>query len=92
MQRIAPESPSQNSFPEQREDDFYGRMANMVLLFHTFLQLHCSTMQTQEDLEGSVLLFSKNWSLVFKSPQITRINAFNCVEILDKKINVMSDI
>ncbi|XP_041908098.1 protein transport protein Sec16A [Corvus kubaryi] len=29
MQRIAPESPSQNSFPEQREDDFYGRMANM---------------------------------------------------------------
>ncbi|XP_039939001.1 protein transport protein Sec16A isoform X4 [Hirundo rustica] len=29
MQRIAPESPAQNSFPEQREDDFYGRMANM---------------------------------------------------------------
>ncbi|XP_005055712.1 PREDICTED: protein transport protein Sec16A isoform X5 [Ficedula albicollis] len=29
MQRIAPESPPQNSFPEQREDDFYGRMANM---------------------------------------------------------------
>ncbi|XP_068067179.1 protein transport protein Sec16A isoform X4 [Anomalospiza imberbis] len=29
MQRIAPESPSQNSFPDQREDDFYGRMANM---------------------------------------------------------------
>uniref|UniRef100_A0A8C3QW54 Protein transport protein sec16 n=1 Tax=Cyanoderma ruficeps TaxID=181631 RepID=A0A8C3QW54_9PASS len=29
MQRISPESPSQNSFPKQREDDFYGRMANM---------------------------------------------------------------
>ncbi|XP_075628702.1 protein transport protein Sec16A isoform X12 [Balearica regulorum gibbericeps] len=29
IQRIAPESPSQNSFPEQREDDFYGRMATM---------------------------------------------------------------
>ncbi|XP_038012069.1 protein transport protein Sec16A isoform X3 [Motacilla alba alba] len=29
MQRVAPEPPSQNSFPEQREDDFYGRMANM---------------------------------------------------------------
>ncbi|XP_063265023.1 protein transport protein Sec16A isoform X3 [Prinia subflava] len=29
MQRVAPESSSQNSFPEQREDDFYGRMANM---------------------------------------------------------------
>ncbi|XP_056360949.1 protein transport protein Sec16A isoform X5 [Oenanthe melanoleuca] len=29
MQRIAPESPPQNSFSEQREDDFYGRMANM---------------------------------------------------------------
>ncbi|XP_032564259.1 protein transport protein Sec16A isoform X3 [Chiroxiphia lanceolata] len=29
MQRIAPESPSQNSFPEQREEDFYGRMASM---------------------------------------------------------------
>ncbi|KAM9257017.1 protein transport protein Sec16A isoform 5-T5 [Cariama cristata] len=28
-QRIAPESPSQNSFPEQREEDFYGRMASM---------------------------------------------------------------
>ncbi|XP_051492563.1 protein transport protein Sec16A isoform X3 [Apus apus] len=28
MQRIAPES-SQNSFPEQREEDFYGRMASM---------------------------------------------------------------
>ncbi|XP_075573247.1 protein transport protein Sec16A isoform X7 [Pelecanus crispus] len=30
MQRIAPESPSQNSFPEQREEDFYGRMASMA--------------------------------------------------------------
>ncbi|KAM6372323.1 protein transport protein Sec16A [Pluvialis apricaria] len=30
MQRIAPESPSQNSFPEQREEDFYGRMATMA--------------------------------------------------------------
>ncbi|XP_050175889.1 protein transport protein Sec16A isoform X4 [Myiozetetes cayanensis] len=29
MQRIAPESPPQNSFPEQREEDFYGRMASM---------------------------------------------------------------
>ncbi|NWQ85792.1 SC16A protein, partial [Burhinus bistriatus] len=29
MQRNAPESPSQNSFPEQREEDFYGRMASM---------------------------------------------------------------
>ncbi|XP_064891672.1 protein transport protein Sec16A isoform X5 [Columba livia] len=29
MQRIAPDSPSQNSFPEQREEDFYGRMASM---------------------------------------------------------------
>ncbi|XP_071430202.1 protein transport protein Sec16A isoform X3 [Pithys albifrons albifrons] len=29
MQRIAPESPSENSFPEQREEDFYGRMASM---------------------------------------------------------------
>ncbi|XP_074464987.1 protein transport protein Sec16A isoform X8 [Larus michahellis] len=29
MQRIAPETPSQNSFPEQREEDFYGRMASM---------------------------------------------------------------
>ncbi|XP_069729601.1 protein transport protein Sec16A isoform X2 [Phaenicophaeus curvirostris] len=29
MQRIAPESPSQNSFPDQREEDFYGRMASM---------------------------------------------------------------
>ncbi|XP_010185236.1 PREDICTED: protein transport protein Sec16A [Mesitornis unicolor] len=28
MQRIAPETPSQN-FPEQREEDFYGRMASM---------------------------------------------------------------
>lgn len=32
MQRIAPDSPSQNSFPEQREEDFYGRMASMVSL------------------------------------------------------------
>ncbi|XP_076211744.1 protein transport protein Sec16A isoform X5 [Aptenodytes patagonicus] len=30
MQRIAPESPLQNSFPEQREEDFYGRMASMA--------------------------------------------------------------
>ncbi|XP_026716287.1 protein transport protein Sec16A isoform X5 [Athene cunicularia] len=30
MQRIAPESSSQNSFPEQREEDFYGRMASMA--------------------------------------------------------------
>ncbi|XP_074779443.1 protein transport protein Sec16A isoform X5 [Athene noctua] len=30
IQRIAPESPSQNSFPEQREEDFYGRMASMA--------------------------------------------------------------
>ncbi|XP_065709600.1 protein transport protein Sec16A isoform X6 [Patagioenas fasciata] len=30
MQRIAPDSPSQNSFPEQREEDFYGRMASMA--------------------------------------------------------------
>ncbi|XP_064026928.1 protein transport protein Sec16A isoform X2 [Pogoniulus pusillus] len=29
MQRMAPESPSQGSFPEQREEDFYGRMASM---------------------------------------------------------------
>ncbi|XP_010010956.1 PREDICTED: protein transport protein Sec16A [Nestor notabilis] len=29
MQRIAPESPAQNSFPDQREEDFYGRMASM---------------------------------------------------------------
>ncbi|XP_010126615.1 PREDICTED: protein transport protein Sec16A [Chlamydotis macqueenii] len=29
IQRIAPDSPSQNSFPEQREEDFYGRMASM---------------------------------------------------------------
>uniref|UniRef100_A0A669QDD5 Protein transport protein sec16 n=1 Tax=Phasianus colchicus TaxID=9054 RepID=A0A669QDD5_PHACC len=29
MQRIASESPSQNSFPEQREEDFYNRMARM---------------------------------------------------------------
>ncbi|XP_071622049.1 protein transport protein Sec16A isoform X7 [Heliangelus exortis] len=29
MQRIAPESASQNSFPDQREEDFYGRMASM---------------------------------------------------------------
>ncbi|XP_014798402.1 PREDICTED: protein transport protein Sec16A isoform X5 [Calidris pugnax] len=30
VQRIAPEPPSQNSFPDQREDDFYGRMASMA--------------------------------------------------------------
>uniref|UniRef100_A0A669Q6R5 Protein transport protein sec16 n=1 Tax=Phasianus colchicus TaxID=9054 RepID=A0A669Q6R5_PHACC len=30
MQRIASESPSQNSFPEQREEDFYNRMARMA--------------------------------------------------------------
>ncbi|XP_075295487.1 protein transport protein Sec16A isoform X6 [Opisthocomus hoazin] len=30
MQRIAPESPSHNSFPEQKEEDFYGRMASMA--------------------------------------------------------------
>ncbi|XP_021269478.1 protein transport protein Sec16A isoform X5 [Numida meleagris] len=30
MQRIASESPSQNSFPEQREEDFYSRMARMA--------------------------------------------------------------
>ncbi|KAM6237580.1 protein transport protein Sec16A isoform 5-T6 [Spheniscus humboldti] len=30
MQRIAPESPPQDSFPEQREEDFYGRMASMA--------------------------------------------------------------
>ncbi|KAM6047899.1 protein transport protein Sec16A isoform 4-T4 [Chlamydotis macqueenii] len=30
IQRIAPDSPSQNSFPEQREEDFYGRMASMA--------------------------------------------------------------
>ncbi|XP_065551407.1 protein transport protein Sec16A isoform X5 [Lathamus discolor] len=30
MQRIAPESPAQNSFPDQREEDFYGRMASMA--------------------------------------------------------------
>lgn len=64
MQRIAPESPSQNSFPEQREDDFYGRMANMVLLFHTFLQLHCSTMQTQEDL-GLCIALQQDLKLAF---------------------------
>ncbi|XP_068771477.1 protein transport protein Sec16A isoform X9 [Struthio camelus] len=29
MQRIAPESPSRNTFPDQREEDFYGRMATM---------------------------------------------------------------
>ncbi|XP_035197306.1 protein transport protein Sec16A isoform X2 [Oxyura jamaicensis] len=29
MQRIPPESPSRNSFPEQREEDFYNRMASM---------------------------------------------------------------
>uniref|UniRef100_A0A8B9FQY3 Protein transport protein sec16 n=1 Tax=Amazona collaria TaxID=241587 RepID=A0A8B9FQY3_9PSIT len=29
MQRIAPEFPAQNSFPDQREEDFYGRMASM---------------------------------------------------------------
>lgn len=29
MQRIASESPSRNSFPEQREEDFYSRMARM---------------------------------------------------------------
>ncbi|XP_042734774.1 protein transport protein Sec16A isoform X4 [Lagopus leucura] len=29
MQRIASESPSRNSFPEQREEDFYNRMARM---------------------------------------------------------------
>ncbi|XP_064324514.1 protein transport protein Sec16A isoform X6 [Phalacrocorax carbo] len=29
-QRISPESPSKMSFPEQREEDFYGRMANMA--------------------------------------------------------------
>ncbi|XP_037256282.1 protein transport protein Sec16A isoform X7 [Falco rusticolus] len=29
-QRIARESPSQSSFPEQREEDFYGRMASMA--------------------------------------------------------------
>ncbi|XP_074968441.1 protein transport protein Sec16A isoform X9 [Phalacrocorax aristotelis] len=28
-QRISRESPSKTSFPEQREEDFYGRMANM---------------------------------------------------------------
>ncbi|XP_035197308.1 protein transport protein Sec16A isoform X4 [Oxyura jamaicensis] len=30
MQRIPPESPSRNSFPEQREEDFYNRMASMA--------------------------------------------------------------
>ncbi|XP_072209138.1 protein transport protein Sec16A isoform X6 [Excalfactoria chinensis] len=30
MQRIASESPSRNSFPEQREEDFYSRMARMA--------------------------------------------------------------
>ncbi|XP_057265129.1 protein transport protein Sec16A isoform X5 [Pezoporus wallicus] len=30
MQRIASESPAQNSFPDQREEDFYGRMASMA--------------------------------------------------------------
>ncbi|XP_062446645.1 protein transport protein Sec16A isoform X5 [Rhea pennata] len=30
MQRIAPESPSRNAFPDQREEDFYGRMASMA--------------------------------------------------------------
>ncbi|XP_048821727.1 protein transport protein Sec16A isoform X5 [Lagopus muta] len=30
MQRIASESPSRNSFPEQREEDFYNRMARMA--------------------------------------------------------------
>ncbi|XP_025917876.1 protein transport protein Sec16A isoform X2 [Apteryx rowi] len=29
MQRIAPETPSRNTFPDQREEDFYGRMASM---------------------------------------------------------------
>ncbi|XP_030902324.2 protein transport protein Sec16A isoform X2 [Melopsittacus undulatus] len=29
MQRSAPESSVQNSFPDQREEDFYGRMASM---------------------------------------------------------------
>ncbi|XP_074968440.1 protein transport protein Sec16A isoform X8 [Phalacrocorax aristotelis] len=29
-QRISRESPSKTSFPEQREEDFYGRMANMA--------------------------------------------------------------
>ncbi|XP_064379938.1 protein transport protein Sec16A isoform X5 [Dromaius novaehollandiae] len=29
MQRIAPESPSRNTFTDQREEDFYGRMASM---------------------------------------------------------------
>ncbi|XP_040386967.1 protein transport protein Sec16A isoform X15 [Cygnus olor] len=29
MQRIPPDSPSRNSFPEQREEDFYNRMASM---------------------------------------------------------------
>ncbi|XP_035411113.1 protein transport protein Sec16A isoform X13 [Cygnus atratus] len=30
MQRIPPDSPSRNSFPEQREEDFYNRMASMA--------------------------------------------------------------
>ncbi|XP_030362694.1 protein transport protein Sec16A isoform X7 [Strigops habroptila] len=30
LQRIAPEPPAQNSFPDQREEDFYGRMASMA--------------------------------------------------------------
>ncbi|XP_033923286.1 protein transport protein Sec16A isoform X3 [Melopsittacus undulatus] len=30
MQRSAPESSVQNSFPDQREEDFYGRMASMA--------------------------------------------------------------
>ncbi|XP_010215334.1 PREDICTED: protein transport protein Sec16A, partial [Tinamus guttatus] len=29
MQRTAPASPSRNTFPDQREEDFYGRMAGM---------------------------------------------------------------
>jgi len=70
MQRIAPESPSHNSFPEQKEEDFYGRMASMVSLFHTSLQQVSAALQIFANTGvylDSVLLFSKTGSLVFLS-------------------------
>lgn len=59
---MAPESPSQGSFPEQREEDFYGRMASMVPLFHTSLQQLSAALHIFANTRiylGSLLLFSE---------------------------------
>ncbi|XP_030317364.1 protein transport protein Sec16A [Calypte anna] len=62
MQRIAPESASQNSFPDQREEDFYGRMASMVPLLLVSLQQMSAALQIFANTRvclGSILLFNK---------------------------------